>query len=65
MSLCSEESQKLLINVETNLDIKITNMFKDYHTFANQVRLSAENIAKFQNETFGTFKQGQRLFLIQ
>ena len=30
-----------------------------------KVRLSAENVAEFQNETFGTFEQGQRVFPIQ
>ena len=32
MNLCLEESQKLLINIETNPDIKIASTFKDYHT---------------------------------
>ena len=56
---------KLLINVETNLDIKIAGMFKDYHTLlTKRLDYLEKKFAEFQDEMFGTFEQGQRVFPI-
>ena len=50
---------RILINIQTNPDIKISGTFKYYHYTVNQeARLSAENAAEFQDEMFGTFEQG-------
>ena len=57
--------QKILINIETDPDIKISGTYKDYQHIANlEVRLSAKHAAELQNEMFGTFEQGQRIFSV-
>ena len=43
-------------------DIKISGMFKDYHTLLTKRRKDA---AEFQDETGGTSEQRQRVFSIQ
>ena len=56
---------KILINIKTDLDIKVSGAYKDYHTLLlKKARLSAKHAAEFQNEMASTFKQGQGIFPI-
>ena len=37
MNKCSVESQKLLLDLETDPDIKISGSYKDYYTYLNEI----------------------------
>ena len=57
---------KLLIYIETNPDIKISGMFKDYHTLlTKRLDYLQKTLQNFKNEAIGTFKQGQGVFPMQ
>ena len=48
---------RILINIETNPDIKVSGIFKDYHTLlTKRLGLLAEDAAEFQDETSGSFE---------
>ena len=48
---------KILINIETDLDIKVSGTYKDYHTLLTKRLDYLQNmLQKLQNEMFGTFE---------
>ena len=58
---------RILIDIETNPDIKVSGMFKDYLPYiANQeTGLPSENVTNLQFETNSSFEQGQGIFSVQ
>ena len=55
---------RIHIDIETNPDIKVSGMFKDYHTL-QETGLPSENVTKLQIEMNSSFEQGQGIFPIQ
>ena len=57
---------KILINIETDPDIKVSGHTQGLSHISDQkARLSAKHAAELQNEMLITFEQGQRLFSVQ
>ena len=57
---------KLLVNIETNLDIKIASTFKDYHTLlTKRLDYLQKTLQNFKMRCLALFEQGQRVFPIQ
>ena len=56
---------KILLDLETEPDIKVSGSYKEYFMLLNKkATVATEFVANFQNEMFGTYQQGQGLFSV-